>query len=480
MPQGDNQAGFKLAFTSFLLCGGILSFPGVILDLLLTQWKWTPADFGYGLFVQGCFALVGTRIAASFHSKKNDPALYLMSMLVCAVGTVLLYFSWHLFEGRALSALTFAGFAFLGCGVGSASLINNGVAFSSLNVPRALNILNMAYTVGAVLVPALTAVVVNSMPQADIGLYLNPWQPVAFILCCAFFGLALFSHFSLHPVSFEKETTNNSDHLASNQNAPKTRKSQLLWARKRHTNGALTQSIGSNANELNFQTKLKFPTPKKEPLKGTRFGIVPLICAAVVMGCYVGTEINLSNLWVPLIKDIVSVKLQAGIENDLNFRLASPLYWGGLFASRIFFSFVTPPPKTLVAYIVGFGLASSATLGIAMTLQTELFGFSGSIFPYYILLILSCGSGLFIGASYSFTLGALTYYYSEIPAARRANAIIIQFGVLGAIAFPPAVGVVTAQSGTPGALVFVFLSQLLFSASAIIWLAVKPKAMSKL
>ena len=88
-------------------------------------------------------------------------------------------------------------------------------------------------------------------------------------------------------------------------------------------------------------------------------------------------------------------------------------------------------------------------------------------------------TGLFIGSSYSFTLGIITTVANG-EAASRAAFVVAQFGVLGAVCLPPLLGFVVDAGGFGAALAFVAFTMCVFTVSAFaLGRAVNAKTIGK-
>ena len=149
-------------------------------------------------------------------------------------------------------------------------------------------------------------------------------------------------------------------------------------------------------------------------------------------------------------------------------RLASPLYWAGLFIVRLYFSVRVKRGASIASHLVGFGVGVLASTGTALALA--LFGarFDSAPFAAYapLALLLPLASGLFIGASYAFTLGMLTHFY-EARSASRAAFTTAQCGVAGSVALPPLAGALIDARGLTAGIAFVFVTMCVFTVGAV-------------
>jgi fucose permease len=473
---GASTASLVCAFVAFFLCGGILAVPGVILDKLLAEWGWNMTNFGFGIFLQGSSALLGTRITAWYlesgsrkpattgvlesnrhKSAKGSAKTEQRSILpACAgvsgaLGIALLYF----FKAPWI------GFALLGWSVGAFTVLGNVTALGLGSSARMLTIINMAFTAGAVALPAITALLLASHSLlASAG-----WLTSLGMDANALWKLAPATAIILFIALCEPGTR----FLAQ-----KTKEQQI--------NPPLTSSE-FQAEDRDVQSAAARKTA--------------LQCASVALVCYVGTEINLSNNWMPFLGSAMGA-------SESVIRLANPLYWFGLLTARVIFSVAHPEHGQILSWLRKLGYSSLIIIGsaiVAALLNTSPFSswqpvevLRSGLSPW--LLLIPCFlSGLAIGVSYSFILGAVAHRQSvnwdalaAMPASTNggstapnstsstkstnsANSVTatMHWGVIGAIALPPIMGTIAEHYGHIASMSFVFLTQIVFTAAVIIW-----------
>lgn len=442
---GASRASLVCAFTAFFLCGGILAVPGVIVDKLLGAWGWNMTHFGFGIFLQGVSALLGTRTTAWYlnssietsalrnsSKRKQRSMLPACAGLSAAGGIALLYFF----------NIPWIGFALLGWAVGAFTVLGNVTALGLGSGARMLTIINMAFTAGAVALPAATALIL-----AGQGAYTTPgwlsslaqdpsgaWKLAPAIAIVAFLSLCEPStRYLVRKIKIEPENP------AAIEEEKKTE----------------SQSTGKTA----------------------------LRCASIALVCYVGTEINLSNNWMPFLGSAMG-------SNESVIRLANPLYWFGLLAARVIFSFAHPAQDKILSWLRKLGYSSLIIIGAAIAaallqaspLASAISNLRLFISPWFVLVPCFL-SGLAIGVSYSFILGAVVHSpapglrkqleeHSESGGANGAHHAVtatMHWGVLGAIALPPVMGIVAEYLGYIASMAFVFLTQVVFTGAIVIW-----------
>ncbi|MCA2959661.1 MAG: hypothetical protein IOD12_05375 [Silvanigrellales bacterium] len=186
-------------FLSFTLSGGLIAFPGTVLETLLKSFGFTPTLFGIALFVQGSFALLGTR--AFSKASLRLPSLHALegaALLLPAVGIAIVYLCDPILSLLSLppvpAALRLVGYAALGAGVGGSGILNNAFALRGADTTRALGFLNMAFTAGAVALPAATSGLLSQSHLFEPFAFLreHAWRIPMAALFLAFLILASF------------------------------------------------------------------------------------------------------------------------------------------------------------------------------------------------------------------------------------------------------------------------------------------------
>jgi fucose permease len=415
-----------------------------VLDDLLADFQFSPTLFGLALFVQGTAAFLGTRFLsrASLVAQASLHRLEAQALLLLVVGGGVVYAADLVLAAFGLGPLGLAarlcGYALLGAGIGGSGILNNAFALRSSRPTHALNILNMAFTMGAVALPAFTAALLAS---ADGLVPRWLWR----IPVLGFLGSALL----------------------------------LSFICARQAGSMANAKPLADATEANVDSGALTP-PSPPPAAQLKTAVV---LASIVLFCYVGSEINLSNSWVPYLHDV------AGLPRDVA-RLASPAFWGGLLAARAYFAFFTPPGRALSTYLRVFGLGVLAcvvlALALPMVFPPAAQSPASSVAPIASApwagigwLGLAWLTGLFIGSSYSFTLGIITTVANG-EAASRAAFVVAQFGVLGAVCLPPLLGFVVDAGGFGAALAFVAFTMCVFTVSAFaLGRAVNAKTIGK-
>jgi fucose permease len=372
-------------FFAFLLTGGLLAFPGSCLDLLLRDFGWSPALFGFAMMLQGCASFVGSRFASKRCGGEHYRRWTFRSLWFLAVGIVLYYFcDWTtlpLARGLGMPEFTatllrLLGICCIGFGIGTNGIFNNAAALSGPSPSFALNLLNMGFTTGAVLLPLTTS---QYLRFADVDSRLLWRTPVVFL---SLFYILL-SLYVLH-----------SRHLSQ-------------------------------------------PPPVKSMKESSSSKIPPLpvIAASLVLFCYVGSEINLSNNLGLLSERLFSFSADTS-------RVASSFFWGGLLAARIFFTFHSRSPHRY-PYIMAI-LAS-----LCLILFLMLFGgvVPNNEFAVMVSRLLILGLGLCIGGMYSLALGSLTLFFDSVQDSRHFANFTVLCGVAGAVLLPFAYGQLSAVFG---------------------------------
>jgi MFS family permease len=180
-------------------------------------------------------------------------------------------------------------------------------------------------------------------------------------------------------------------------------------------------------DDLSLENKVANETVESATVKAGFLHSLPLTSACFALFLYVGIEINLSNSWVGLMPEKTGLSLSSW---------ASPLFWSGLFISRLIFSFYVPAQKNLSKYLICFASGTLLCLVILGLVRSVLFLDNASL---SIALCAAFLSGLSIGSSYSFILGAVTHTapkgYETAYASRTS-----EWGVLGTIVLPPMLG----------------------------------------
>jgi fucose permease len=402
-------------FFAFLLTGGLLAFPGSCLDLILRDFGWTPAVFGLAMMLQGGASFVGSRFASQRCGGESYRRWTARSLWFLGAGVVLYYFSdWTTLPlARALgmadvvmTPLRLAGICCIGFGIGTNGIFNNAAALSSESPSFALNLLNMGFTAGAVFFPLTSSLYLRIDGITDGTL---AWRLPA----AAFF--VAYALLSAHVLR--------SPHLS--QPPPVTRQHE-------HSDG------------------------KMIPL--------PVIASSLVLFCYVGSEINLSNSLGLMSEHLF------GFTTDAS-RVASSFFWGGLLGARLFFTFRSPPaeqyPKimsALAACCLFFFLA--LFLGWLQTGEKALF-----VSRAFILLL-----GLCIGGMYSLALGSLTVFFTDVQASRHFANMTVLSGVAGAVLLPFTFGQLSNSFGLSQATWFiVFLLAGMLSGATLLFTSLRRR-----
>jgi len=189
-----------------------------------------------------------------------------------------------------------------------------------------------------------------------------------------------------------------------------------------------------------------------------------VIAASLVLFCYVGSEINLSNSLGLMSEHLF------GFTTDAS-RVASSFFWGGLLGARLFFTFRSPPaeqyPKimsALAACCLFFFLA--LFLGWLQTGEKALF-----VSRALILLL-----GLCIGGMYSLALGSLTVFFTDVQASRHFANMTVLSGVAGAVLLPFTFGQLSNAFGLSNATWFiVFLLAGMLSGATLLFTSLRRR-----
>ncbi len=382
-------------FFAFLLTGGLLAFPGACLDLILRDFSWSQGLFGTAMMLQGAASFMGSRFASKRSGGEAYRKWVVISLLFLAVGVVLYYFAdWTILplatalgvSEEALPLLRLLGIIVIGFGIGCNGILNNTAALVSSNPSFALNLLNMGFTAGAVVLPLFASqyLQLSGVTQGNLA-----WRLPPVVLVGAYAIL------SLHVLR--------SPHLS--------RPSQV------------------QPHELNSQ-RWRFPLP------------VWAVC--LVLFCYVGSEINLSNSL-----GLMSETMFGFSTNDS--RVASSIFWGGLLAARLYFCFRSPPaylyPKIMTA------LSGLCVLLFGSLLLRFFQGFGAALLLSRLCMLLL---GLSIGGMYSLALGSLTVFFDSNHARHFANITVLS-GVAGAVILPFSFGQISNTAGLNSATLFLLI-----------------------
>jgi|GEM_PF-626956 len=423
-------------FISFFLGGAIMAYPGTVLDHLLVEFGWTPAIFGLALLVQGACVFAGTRFfsAASLRVTGPHPSAALAhllglaawALLLPAAGVFLVYYS-DVWPGLWTAPTWFrlVGYGVLGLGLGGSGILNNAFALRSSDAPRNLNVLNMAFTAGAMLVPAATGGLLASLESEPAWLWRAP-VGVAMLACV---GLSVWCGVRARAMRA----------LAANEGAIPL--------------GTVHSPADSTGAASREETSAAASAEVTAPFDA-RTARSALVCACVVLFFYVGCEINLSNAWMSFLRTDLHLPEAAA-------RLASPLYWAGLFVSRLYFSFRVQRGASIARHLAVFGGGVVACTAMALVLSGRSF-----TVPDAVVLILPLASGLFIGASYAFSLALLTHFFAPLEASRAVFTTAL-WGVAGSVVLPPVAGALIEAQGYAAGVAFVCVCMVIFTAAAL-------------
>jgi fucose permease len=382
-------------FFAFLLTGGLLAFPGACLDLLLRDFHWTPALFGVAMMLQGGSSFVGSRFASRRCGGDRYRSWVAWSLCFLASGVVFYYFAdWTLFpvlSGVGMPAEVvfwsrLLGICLIGFGIGCNGILNNAAALVSEKPSFGLNLLNMGFTAGAVLLPSTASQFLKWTGLTE-GALAWRWPAGGLVFC--------YLLLTLHVLR--------SPHVA--QPPPVQPKSD-------------DASRGS------------FP--------------FPVWAACLVLFCYVGSEINLSNS-LGLMSE-----LMFGFSNA-DARLASSFFWGGLLAVRLYFCFRSPPASSYPRVMM---VLSSLCVVLFAALLLRFFAEGRHALLVSRIVILSLGAC--IGGMYSLTLGSLTALFESHESRRFANITVLS-GVAGAVLLPFTFGQFTNLFGLVNATSFILV-----------------------
>lgn len=403
-------------FFAFLLTGGLLAFPGSCLDLIFRDFGWSPSLFGFAMFLQGGASLVGSRFASRRCGGEGYRRWTVRSLWFLATGVVLYYFAdWTILPLARLAGLPdslmpvvrLAGILFVGFGIGTNGIFNNAAALSSESPSFALNLLNMGFTAGAVLLPFSASQYLRLGGVTD-GAFL--WRLPVVLLVLAYALL------SLHVLR--------SAHLSQPP-----------------------------------------PVREHESQEGRRSLPLPVIACSLILFCYVGSEINLSNSLGLLSENLFGHSMESA-------RMASSFFWGGLLGARLFFTFRSP---TVRNYPKIMSALSLACLILFLSVFLKLFSSSDYSLLANRILILSLGAC--IGGMYSLALGSLTLFYDSVQSSRHYANLTVMSGVAGAVLLPFLYGQLTGFLGLAHATWFiVFLLTGMFTGAVLLFSASKRLA----
>lgn len=382
-------------FFAFLLTGGLLAFPGACLDLLLRDFKWSPALFGVAMMLQGVSSFIGSRFAGRRCGGEGYRHWVAWSLCFLGCGVVLYYFAdWTLFPlltsfglpAESVFWSRLVGICLIGFGIGCNGILNNAAALVSENPSFGLNLLNMGFTAGAVLLPSTASQFLKWTGLTE-GALAWRWPAGALVLC--------YLLLTLHVLR--------SPHLA--QPPP----------------------VHSKPDDASRGT---FP--------------FPVWAACLVLFCYVGSEINLSNS-LGLMSE-----LMFGFSNA-DARPASSFFWGGLLAVRLYFCFRSPPAS---AYPRIMTVLSALCVVLFAALILRVFAEASHALLVSRIVILALGAC--IGGMYSLTLGSLTTLFDVQESRRFANFTVLS-GVAGAVLLPFTFGQFTNLFGLVNATSFILV-----------------------
>lgn len=394
-------------FFAFLLTGGLLAYPGACLDLILRDFGWSPGVFGVAMLLQGIFSFVGSRFASRHSGGEFYRRWVVRSLLFLAAGLAVYYFAdWTVLPLLAglgvtqplLGYVRLIGICCIGFGIGCNGILNNTAALVGESPAFGLNLLNMGFTAGAVVLPLSTSLFLQ-VPGLTDGVF--AWRAPALALILAYGLLAFHSARSQHlaqPEHIEVKTATGVGR-------------QIPW---------------------------------------------PVFAASLVLFCYVGSEINISNS-LGLMSELLF-----GFSNQ-DSRVASSIFWAGLLGARIYFCFRSPPAQTYPRVMTALSLACVVLFAC---LLFQLFQWAPDALFVSRALILCLG--VCIGGMYSLSLGALTALFDTSQARQFANTAVMS-GVAGAVLLPFLFGQITDVFTLSAATTFVFvLIALMFAGSALL------------
>jgi fucose permease len=395
-------------FFAFLLTGGLLAYPGACLDLILRDFGWSPGVFGVAMLLQGVFSFVGSKFASQRSGGEHYRRWVVWSLLLLGAGLVLYYFAdWTLlplldtlgFVTPYNGYLRMIGICCIGFGIGCNGILNNTAALVSGNPSFGLNLLNMGFTAGAVLLPLSTSLYLQ-IPGLTDGSF--AWRVPSLVLVTAYVLLA--AH------------CKRSEHLAQPKHIE---------------------------HESDEEGRRKLPWP--------------VFASSLVLFCYVGSEINISNS-LGLMSELLF-----GFSNT-DSRVASSIFWAGLLGARIYFCFRSPPAQLYPRVMTLLSLA--CVLLFASLLFKAFLAVPNALLMSRALILCL---GVCIGGMYSLSLGALTALFNSAQARQFANTAVMS-GVAGAVVLPFAFGQITDAINLSAATSFVFVLILLMFAGAALLL----------
>lgn len=394
-------------FFAFLLTGGLLAYPGACLDLILRDFGWSPGVFGVAMLLQGVFSFIGSKFASHRSGGEHYRIWVVRSLLLLGAGLLIYYFADWTFlpllnvmgvSSPHASYLRLVGICCIGFGIGCNGILNNTAALVSENPSFGLNLLNMGFTAGAVLLPLSTSLYLQ-IPGLTAGTF--AWRVPALVL------IAAYALLSLH--------CSRSQHLAQPADIDK---------------GSDTVS----------QRKLPWP----------------VLASSLVLFCYVGSEINISNS-LGLMSELLF-----GFSNHES-RVASSIFWAGLLGARVYFCFRSPPAQSYPRVMTALSLAC-VFLFASLLFKVFLVAPNALLMSRALILCL----GVCIGGMYSLALGALTALFDSAQARQFANTAVMS-GVAGAVILPFLFGQITDLIDLSAATTFVFiLISFMFGGAALL------------
>jgi fucose permease len=382
-------------FFAFLLTGGLLAFPGACLDLILRDFGWSQGLFGTAMMLQGAASFMGSRFASKRSGGEAYRKWVVISLLFLGAGVVFYYFAdWTILPiaaavgvpAGAMPLLRLLGICFIGFGIGCNGILNNTAALVSGNPSFALNLLNMGFTAGAVILPLFASqyLQISGVTQGNLA-----WRLPPAVLVGAY---ALLSLHVLRSQHLSSPSQVQPHHI----NSPRWRLPLPVWA----------------------------------------------VC--LVLFCYVGSEINLSNSL-----GLMSETMFGFSTNDS--RVASSIFWGGLLAARLYFCFRSPPahfyPKIMAV------LSALCVVLFASLLLRFFQGFEAALLVSRACMLIL---GLCIGGMYSLALGSLTVFFDSNHARHFANITVLS-GVAGAVILPFSFGQISNSAGLNAATLFLLV-----------------------
>ncbi|NBW82027.1 hypothetical protein EBR21_09770, partial [bacterium] len=192
-----------------------------------------------------------------------------------------------------------------------------------------------------------------------------------------------------------------------------------------------------------------------------KFLPLPVLAASLVLFCYVGSEINLSNGLGMMSEQLFGFSSDAA-------RVASSFFWGGLLGARLFFTFRSPKVSE---YPKIMSILAICCLVLFLAFFQGWFPRDDSALMASRFLVLALG--LCIGGMYSLSLGSLTIFFDSVQRSRHFANITVLSGVAGALLLPFTYGQLSNSFGLRNSTWFIVIllvgmttgASLLFGAS---------------